>query len=248
MSHAAAVVERRLLAGVPLLIVHPAGRVTPLPTVLWFHGFGADKELHLPELQRFAGAGLLAIGIDAVGHGQRRLADFEQRFAQPPEHASRLFDSLVAQTAAELPQLIDALVDCGLVDCGRIAVAGVSMGGCIVYGASSSDCPLRAAVALMGSPAWLHPDGADFPVDRFFPTALLSITAENDEVVPPMAARALHGQLEARYRQDPERLDYRTIAGASHFMSPEDWSHVLDQTGAWLVRFAADGDPGVPGE
>lgn len=242
------VVERRLLAEVPLLIVCPAGGVMPLPTVLWFHGLGADKELHLPELRRFAGLGLLAIGVDAVGHGQRRLADFEQQFARPPAQTARLFNSLVAQTVAELPRLIDALVDGGLSDPQRIAVAGVSMGGCIVYGAASNDRRLRAAVALLGSPAWLQPANAALPVEHFFPTALLSITAEKDEVVPPAAARALHGQLEARYRQQPDRLDYRTIAGASHFMSPEDWCSAVDDACAWLVRFVGQNQPGDSGE
>ena len=33
------------------------------------------------ELRRFAATGLLAVGVDAVGHGERRLSDFEQQFA-----------------------------------------------------------------------------------------------------------------------------------------------------------------------
>ncbi len=44
------VVDQERLAQVPALIAHPGGRLAPLPTVLWFHGFGADKGLHLPEL------------------------------------------------------------------------------------------------------------------------------------------------------------------------------------------------------
>ncbi|MBK8384811.1 MAG: prolyl oligopeptidase family serine peptidase [Candidatus Accumulibacter sp.] len=119
------------------------------------HGLGADKELHRSDLQRFAAAGLLAIGVDAVGHGQRRLPDFEQQFAQPPAQRERLFNTLVAQTVAELPGLLDALVDGGLSDPQRLAVAGVSMGGCITYGAVSRDRRFRAAVALLGSPAGL---------------------------------------------------------------------------------------------
>lgn len=227
----------RLLGEVPVLIVHPPGGAAPLPTVLWFHGLGADKESHLPELQRFAAAGLLAIGVDAVGHGQRRLRDFEQRFAQPPAQRERLFNTLVAQTVAELPGLLDALVDSGLSDGQRLAVAGVSMGGCITYGAASRDRRLRAAVALLGSPAWLFAQQGDFPVARFFPTALLSITAENDCVVPPAAARTLHEALAIHYASHPERLDYRVIAGAPHFMNGEDWARAVGDASAWLAGF-----------
>lgn len=231
--------ERVLLGEVPALIVRPADGATPLPTVLWFHGLGADKELHLPELQRFAEAGLLAVGVDAVGHGDRRLPDFEQRIAGSPGETARLFHSLVAQTVAELPGLIDTLVARGLSDPERIAVAGVSMGGCVVYGAITVDRRICAAAALLGSPAFLSlsAPGADLPGERFFPTALLSITAEQDTVVSPMAARALHDALAPSYRDDPDRLSYQLIPGASHFMQPDEWASAVAQAGAWLRRF-----------
>ncbi|WP_313953665.1 alpha/beta fold hydrolase [Accumulibacter sp.] len=231
--------ERLLLGEVPALMVRPADGATPLPTVIWFHGLGADKALHLPELQRFADAGLLAVGVDAVGHGERRLPDFEQRFSRSPGESSDLFNSLVAQTVAELPGLIDALVARGLSDGERIAVAGVSMGGCIVYGAISVDRRVRAAVAVLGSPAWLQLSEANFPGARFFPTALLSITAEQDSVVPPAAARALHDKLAPYYRQEPDRLGYRVIAGESHFMQAAEWDSAIGQAGVWLGRFVS---------
>jgi dienelactone hydrolase len=237
MSAMSATAERRLLGEVPVLIVRPAGATAPLPTVLWLHGLGADKELHRSDLQRFAAAGLLAIGVDAVGHGQRRLPDFEQQFAQPPAQRERLFNTLVAQTVAELPGLLDALVDGGLSDPQRLAVAGVSMGGCITYGAVSRDRRFRAAVALLGSPAGLFAAGADAVAARFYPTALLSITAENDCVVPRAAACALHQQLASYYAEQPERLAYRVIAGAPHFMNVADWIRTIGDARAWLARF-----------
>jgi dienelactone hydrolase len=229
--------ERRLLGEVPLLIVRRAGATMPLPTVLWFHGLGADKELHLSELQRFAAAGFLAVGVDAVGHGERRLHDFEQQFAQPPAQREQLFNTLVAQTVAELPGLLDALVDRGLSDPQRLAVAGVSMGGCITYGAVSRDRRLRAAVALLGSPAALFAEYADAVAASFYPTALLSITAEKDSIVPPAAACALHEQLASYYAEQPERLAYRVIAGAPHFMNVADWIRSIGDARAWLARF-----------
>lgn len=232
-----ATAECRLLGEVPVLIVRPPVGTPPLPTVLWCHGLGADKELHLPELQRFAAAGLLAIGVDAVGHGQRRLRDFEQQFAQPPAKRERLVNALVAETAAELPGLLDTLVDCGLSDPQRLAVAGVSMGGCITYAAVSLDRRLRAAVALLGSPAGMVAEHSDFPAERFFPTALLSITAENDCVIAPAAARILHERLAIRYAGQPERLDYRVVAGAPHFMNADDWAQAVGDASAWLARF-----------
>ena len=230
-------VDQERLAQVPALIAHPGGRLAPLPTVLWFHGFGADKGLHLPELCRFAEAGLLAVGIDAVGHGQRQFADFDQQFSRGSTESLQLFNSFVSNTVAELPLVIDTLVARGLSDPERLAVAGVSMGAAIVYGAIATDRRLRAAVALLGSPGELGPDSPRLAIEHFFPTALLSIVAGQDTVVPPIAARTLHQRLAACYRVHPDRLSYREIAGAAHFMLPEQWDDAVAQAREWLVRF-----------
>ncbi len=227
-------IDQEYLAQVPVLIAHPVGRLAPLPTVLWFHGFGANKELHLPELCRFAEAGLLAVGVDAVGHGQRRLGDFDQQFSRDSTDSLALFNGFVSGTVAGLPLLIDTLVARGRSDPERIAVAGVSMGASIVYGAIARDRRICAAVALLGSPGLGSPDLA---VEHFFPTALLSITAEQDTLLPPTAARALHAKLAACYRAHPDRLSYREIPGASHFMLPEQWDSAVAQATAWLSRF-----------
>jgi hypothetical protein len=232
-------VEYARLAQTPLLIARPAGTVSPLPTVLWFHGFGADKEVHLPELFRLAELGLLAIGVDAVGHGQRRLADLAEHTCLPPRETPRLFARIVNGTVAEVPALIDRLVERGLTDPQRVGVAGVSMGGCIVYGAITGDRRLCAAAALLGSPEWALAELPDLAVERFFPTALLSITAEHDTVVPPAVARVLHEKLEPRYHTHPDRLSYREMAGASHFMQPQEWASAVDLASAWLARFLA---------
>lgn len=229
--------ERARMGEVPVLLARPATGNLPLPTVLWYHGLSADKDVHIPELQLLAEAGFLAVGVDAVGHGERRLPDFERQFSHPPAETDVLFSSLVAQSVAELPRLINALVDRGLSDPERLAIAGVSMGGYIVYGAIATDRRIRAAAALLGSPEWVHPNSPHHYCDSFFPTALLSITAEWDDMVPPEAARKLHRKLDLLYRDHPERLMYHEIPGAPHFMSPEDWASTVRQSIAWMARF-----------
>ena len=230
-------IERTYLGRIPALIVRPTGRPVALPTVLWLHGFGADKEVHLPELCRFAATGLLAVGIDAVGHGQRRFIEFSSQFSRSSPESVELFDSCVRQTVAELPELIDLLVERGSSDPARIAVAGVSMGACMVYAAIADERRIRAAVAMLGSPEAPNSDAGRPLGERFFPTALLSITAGQDTVVPPDAARVLHQGLEPRYQARPERLRYCEIARASHFLQPEEWDGAVAQASAWLVSF-----------
>ena len=229
--------EKRRLGAAPALIARPSAARLPLPTVLWFHGFTAGKATHRPELTMLAEAGFLAVGLDAAGHGERRPADFDALFGGTDDENEQTFYSLVAETVVEVPGIFDLLCAEGVADEARLAVAGVSMGGMITYGATAADPRIRAAVALLASPEWPHPASPHQEIDRFFPTALLSITAGRDETVPAAAARAFHTDLEARYREHPERLRYVELADSLHMMTPLDWVGSIRETVDWLARF-----------
>ena len=229
-------VETRTLGGVPLLLAGPEGASTPLPTVLWFHGFGVDKEVHRPELERMAREGFLAVGVDAAGHGERRLPDLDARIAAPREEAFATMLGLARQTAGEVPGIVAALAREGLADAGRVAAVGISMGGYVVYGAVLAQPSLRAAVAILGSPVWA--DDGSSPHRRpgaFHGTALLSITAGNDENVPPDGARDFHRALAASHPQ-PGRARYLELPGAVHLMSAGDWERTMEAMLGWLVE------------
>jgi dipeptidyl aminopeptidase/acylaminoacyl peptidase len=141
------------------------------------------------------------------------------------------------ETMNEVPAVLDALEATGLAAPDRFALFGISMGAYITYGAIPVERHLRAAVALLGSPEWPHPASPHHQADRFFPTALLSITAEKDVNVPPGNARAFHRTLEPHYRTAPERLRYLEIPGAPHMMSEEDWRIAMGEAVGWLSRF-----------
>src|SRR6476661_1044155 len=200
--------DRRRLGPAPALLVREENLALPLPTVLVFHGLSADKEVQRKELMTLAEAGFLAVGIDAAGHGERRLPDFEERFAGTREEIEPLLFSLVTETVAEVPAILDALAETGLADPERFGVFGISMGAHITYGAILAEPRLRAAVPIVGSPEWPHPDSPHQRLNSFFPVALLSITGEKDINVHPDSARAFHRALEPHYRGAPERLRY----------------------------------------
>ena len=67
--------ELLMLSTAPALAVWQGPRKGAVEhgTVLFHHGFTVDKQAQLPELQTLAAAGYLAIGVDASGHGERRL-------------------------------------------------------------------------------------------------------------------------------------------------------------------------------
>lgn len=199
----------------PRLIVEPPSGTAPRAAVLLFHGFGVDKSVHRPELEKIAAAGFLAIGIDAAGHGERRLPDLDARIAAPRAEAKETMLDLANETAAEVPALIDEL---GM----PVAIAGISMGAFVVYRAVPLDPRIRVAVAILGEPA------SDDP-EPFRGVALLSITAAEDTNVPPAAARALHQRLPSPPAQ------YVELAGAEHLLTEAQWSLVIASTIDWLL-------------
>ena len=229
----AVVFEHRTVNGVPLLLAAPQGERRPRPLVLWFHGLGAGKDVHRPELERVADAGFLAAGVDAVGHGERRLPELDERIAAPLEDARRMMLELAEATAAELPGVVRSLTELGLADPRRVAVVGISMGGYLVYRAIMVEPAIQAAVAVLGSPEWPGDASPHRHPEAFHRTALLSITAERDVNVPPVAACRFHRDLAASH-PDPQRVRYVELAGAEHLMSAEHWARTMDQTLEWL--------------
>ena len=223
----------RRAGGAPLLLAHP-GTSAPLPTVLWFHGLSVDKETHRKELERIAGAGFLAVGVDAAGHGERRLPDLDARIDVSREETIRFMLGLVEETAREVPGIVKALVEEGLADAERVALVGISMGGYLVYRALLEESPVRAAVAILGSPEWPRPDSPHHQLDAFRRVALLSITAENDENVPPGPARELHRRL-----GESERAHYVELPGAVHLICEDDWERTMEEMLRWLALHLA---------
>jgi hypothetical protein len=220
-------------------------------TVLVYHAVGGDKSVHADDLERLASAGFLAIGVDAVGHGDRAWADAWERLRAGWQRAML---EVVTETAAEVPALLDELEERGWAAPGRVGVAGISLGGFVAYGAAIVDRRIAAAVAITASPSW----GEDprSPVrhpDRFFPVALLSITAGADPIVPARDARELHLSLAPRYATAPERLRLLELAGETHRLHEEALARTRDETIAWFDRFLrvrqveiAPGAPGAP--
>jgi hypothetical protein len=241
------VASRETVAGVPVLVARPdadADRLRGAPVVLWFPGFRADAAANAAELTQLAAAGLVAVGVDAVGHGARRAPDLDARVAGAEGGARAVMLSLAAATADELPALCAGLAARGLGDQARLGVVGVSMGGYLAYRAvqrlGSAGAPgVRAAVALLGSPEWDVPGWPDAGSPHLHPAAfhdvaLLSITAERDASVPPDQARRFHAALAAAHPA-PDRARYLELSGAEHLLDGAAWALAMDATRRWLL-------------
>jgi dienelactone hydrolase len=234
-------IARTSLAGTPVLTVHRGSRQEALGRggVLFFHGLNGSKEVHERELILFAEHGLFAVGVDAVGHGERRYPDFGERFALGNPRLEEEFLSVVQATAREVPALLDALITQHGADPTRLGIGGASLGGYITYTALIAERRLRAAVPLIASPEWsLHLSASPHQhLDRFFPVALFSQTAGQDKVVRSNDTRRFHERLAPFYAQAPERLRYREFPESEHMMRPQDWEDATRDAATWLVRF-----------
>ncbi|PIQ24596.1 hypothetical protein COW36_11300 [bacterium (Candidatus Blackallbacteria) CG17_big_fil_post_rev_8_21_14_2_50_48_46] len=204
--------------------------------VFFYHGLGSAKEQSLKELESLAAHGFLAIGIDNRGHGARRYADFEARFSgENPDFGSELI-AAVRATAAELPHLIDAYLAEGWIQPEKLGLVGVSMGGYIAYAAILAEPRLKAVSVILGSPYWRE-SPAESPAhrpERFFPCALLSQNAGQDQAVPAQFARDFHQALQTYYAQAPERLAYFEYPESGHFMREEDWDLCWQRSISWF--------------
>src|SRR5512138_1812506 len=221
---------------VPTLVASRTG--TPVPergTVLVYHPLGEDKSLHEEDLERLAAAGFLAVGVDAIAHGERRVAGAYARFRADPFGALL---QVVTDTAAEVPGLLDALEARGWASPGRVGMVGVSLGGFVAYGACLADRRIAAAVCVAAAPDWGGDPGSPLArADELWPVALLSINGAEDGLVSPEPARALHAALAPLYAATPERQRYVELPGEGHRMSAAAWARVREEADAWLARF-----------
>jgi uncharacterized protein len=228
----------------PLLLSRPAG--TALGTILVYHGLGACKETQRPECRILADAGFVAVGVDAWGHGARRLPDFESVVSGPDSHRALL--EMVLFSVEELSAIVDAL-RARLGDAaGPLGIVGISFGGYIAFEAARRERRLRLAIPILGSPDWtVGARGDEWMLDRsphlsadaFAPTALLIINAGLDENVPPAAARSFAEALAPHYRDTPDRLRYLEYPGSGHFMREQDWRDAWVTCVDWARRFLA---------
>lgn len=236
------------IAGAPVLLTSslPPEVAARRGVVLVYHGFGGDKSQLGDLAGLLAAAGFLAVRVDAVGHGDRRLPHWdrvfsEQRWAEAEDETEAEFLALLSATAAEVPAIVDGLVALGWVHDGRLGITGRSLGGEISYAAVLAEPRIRAAAPMVGSPEWTlpWPDSPHRHPERFHPVPILSHGAELDQFVPAKYIRDFHDRLTPLYAHSPERLRYIEHPGVDHFLTPDLWRETYGRVVAWFERWLA---------
>lgn len=235
--------DRQQIGAVPLLILRN-GPVTR-GTVLVYHGLLASKETQEKELKSLADHGFLAVGVDAVGHGERKYPDLERRINSNESHVQLL--EMVRSSVIEIPTLIRELKE-RYPTPGSFGLTGISMGGYIAFSAAAICEDLRAVVPILGSPDWSACSSTPLPgpwqqasphhhPERMYPKALLVQNAGQDERVPLQPSRDFVERARSHYRDCPERVQHFEYPDSGHFMKESDWRVLWARTVEWFRKY-----------
>jgi pimeloyl-ACP methyl ester carboxylesterase len=234
----AVIVERSRFgarAEIPALVMSPPEQPAA-PVVVYQHGYTGRKENDLGNLFALAERGYRTVSLDARLHGERRPADFAERFERD---FPGTFRQVVEETAADLSVVVDEL------EVTKAGFIGVSMGAYIAYRALVHEPRLAAVVPFIGSPSW----PAELPerVSELAGTlqergrqrgpeglpALLIMNGQQDELVSPEGATLLHQALRPIYAAAPDRLEYSLDPALGHAVTEPMWRAAVD----WIARF-----------
>jgi len=214
-----------------LLFFHK--KKNPTPVVMCIHGWTGNKESMLRHCVRVADAGFLAVAVDARMHGERIDVAFCNKTS---ENFARTFYSVVSETAADLSQAVDYLVERPDVDPNRVGLMGVSMGGFVSLIATQLEKRVKVVASVLGA--------GDFEVfgervssqkvlpydqklaghldeeteklirncdplgnlEKFPPTTLLLMGGSTDPLIPKEGIVQLHEGLKPLYASSPGNL------------------------------------------
>ena len=211
---------------IPLIYLQPENNDRG-KLVIWLTGFSGSKESCRAHLKALATLGYTALSFDPWQHGERMLADVDELRARVRGNIRRYFWPILAETAREVPRIIDWGLAQFSVD-EQVGIGGISMGGDISVAAAGIDRRIALAMPWIATPDWLRP-GTNEPVgeadadaqacyDEFNPLTHLDrythcphISFQNgaeDEQVPPDGSLRFRDALrQSHYRYCPERID-----------------------------------------
>ncbi|WP_066071063.1 prolyl oligopeptidase family serine peptidase [Neobacillus soli] len=183
------IVENKQISNIPFLhVVKKEDDQIKLPSIFFIHGFTSAKENNLHYAYLLAEKGFRVFLPEALYHGER-----EQGLSGKELFVH--FWEIVLKTIHEVNILKEQLVHDDLIDQDRIGLAGTSMGGIVTLGALTQYKWIKAAVSLMGMPAYeqfslwqleqLRLQGVKFPFTQEQIDEQLSILRDYDLSLNP---------------------------------------------------------------
>lgn len=179
-------IETRQLAEHHVLHAFPSGQhTTPLPTIIFYHGFTSSGLVYSYFAVALAQAGFRVIMPDAAEHGARFNGDGQTRLSR--------FWQILQQNMQEFAALRAAIDAENWLLEERLAVAGASMGGMTALGIMTRHPEVKCVASLMGSGYFTR------LAHTLFPPLPLETPAQEEafsHIIAPLAKWEVSQQLE----------------------------------------------------
>jgi dienelactone hydrolase len=137
---------------VPGILMESANSPGRLPVVIALHGTGGSKNNMLALCRKLAGAGFIAVAIDAPYHGERKTGkgqnDYNDAIVRAWHGSGE--HPFYYDTVWDVMRLVDYLATRDEVDPARIGLIGISKGGIETYLAAAADPRIAVAVPCIG--------------------------------------------------------------------------------------------------
>lgn len=237
-------IQRYILHSIPVAILYKGDLETAANKgcILCYHGLTSSKDDWLHDLEMIAEKGFVVVGVDNVGHGERKDPYFYHKYSQDNPAFWKNFVSAIQATACEISLLIDELIKRGFALEDRIGGLGVSMGGLVLYSAILLEPRLSTVVTLVSSPQWWeleHPDSPHHHLEKFARVHLLSITAGQDTTVPNTYTKVFHKRLQAHFADYEQHFVHQDYPLSNHMLEP-DWHEAWITAIRWFETHLAD--------
>ncbi len=141
-------VEKVNIGEIPMLVVGKQDlKNIPLPGFIFLHGFISAKEHNLHYAYLLAERGFRVFLPEAVMHGERG-EDYSEKVM------AKSFWKIILTSINELPEIKHYITEHGYTIHDRVALGGTSMGAITTLGAITQYSWIKAAVSMMGTPAY----------------------------------------------------------------------------------------------
>lgn len=246
------IVEERIEIGkIPVILLRSKELNKKIPTILFYHGWGSNK-----EKQRLRGLILASVGYqvilpDAVNHGERRtIKDYNSK------DAAKYFWDTIFTNIEEAPDLIEDLILKYNADPNRIGVMGSSMGGFTAAGILTHNPKVKSAVVFNGSCYWEHSNGLFKEIleidkiedqekieekilrldpmknlENIINRPLLLLHGDSDTVVPMESQRLFYKKIKPLY-EDRKKIGFIHYPYLNHYIT----TNMMEESIHWMHK------------
>lgn len=244
------IVEQRIkIDDIPALLFRPKDKEGLLHTIIFYHGWGSNKNSQRIRAFLLCSLGYQVIVPDALHHGERGLLEYIN-----PDNVRDNFWPVVFNNIEESELIINELKEKYNANPGTISVMGHSMGGFTSAGIFTHNPNIKTMVVVNGSCNWLHTNNIFKENPAFINSEgyedmekkivlldpmnnlnllvnrpILLLHGAGDSVVPISSQRIFFNKIKAMYNE-ADNIKFIEYPNLDHYLT----TCMMEQTVKWL--------------